>query len=64
MDNVFVISLIFGYFAIPAALQHRVLLIGVALALVLRSVLIVVGAADIAQALVPMAVCGSVIPTT
>ena len=29
MDNVFVISLIFGYFAIPPALQHRVLLWGI-----------------------------------
>ena len=45
MDNVFVIAMIFGYFAIPAAYQHRVLFWGILTALVLRGVMIAVGAA-------------------
>ena len=45
MDNVFVISLIFGYFAIPAALQHRVLLWGILGVIVLRAAMIGAGAA-------------------
>lgn len=48
MDNVFVISLIFGYFAIPAALQHRVLLWGILGVIVLRAAMIGAGAALIA----------------
>lgn len=49
MDNVFVISLIFTYFAIPAQYQHRVLFWGILGALVMRAVMIFAGAALIAQ---------------
>ena len=45
VDNLFVFVVLMGSFAVPAALQHRVLLIGVVLALVLRTGLIFVGAA-------------------
>ena len=44
-DNVFVISLIFTYFAVPAKYQHRVLFYGVLGVVVLRAVMIGVGAA-------------------
>lgn len=44
VDNVFVISLVFSYLMIPAHLQHRVLFWGILGAVVLRGVVIVVGA--------------------
>jgi TerC family integral membrane protein len=49
MDNVFVIALIFSYFRVPAEQQHRVLFWGILGALVMRGVLIGVGAALIAM---------------
>lgn len=45
MDNVFVMALIFGHFAIPPALQHRVLFWGILGALVMRGVMIAAGVA-------------------
>lgn len=45
VDNVFVIALIFGYFAVPAAYQHRVLFWGILGALVMRATMILAGAA-------------------
>ncbi|MFN0130988.1 MAG: TerC family protein [Phycisphaerales bacterium] len=45
MDNVFVIAMIFGYFAVPAKYQHRVLFWGILGALLMRGVMIAVGAA-------------------
>ena len=45
MDNVFVIAMIFSFFAIPRAYQHRVLFWGVFGALVLRAVFIFAGVA-------------------
>lgn len=45
IDNVFVISLIFTYFAIPGALQYRALVWGIVAVLVLRGIMIGVGAA-------------------
>src|ERR1044071_5806088 len=45
VDNIFVFALIFGYFAVPAVYQHRVLFWGILGALVLRAALILVGAA-------------------
>jgi tellurite resistance protein TerC len=45
VDNVFVFSLVFAAFAIPGHLQYRVLFWGVIGALVMRLVMIVVGAA-------------------
>lgn len=44
VDNVFVFALIFTYFAVPAAFQHKVLFWGVIGALVFRLVFIFVGA--------------------
>ncbi|BEL04178.1 TerC family protein [Actinoplanes sichuanensis] len=44
IDNVFVFALVFSYFAVPAALQHKVLFWGVVGALVFRFVFIFVGA--------------------
>jgi tellurite resistance protein TerC len=45
LDNIFVFAIIFSYFAVPIAVQPRVLGWGIALALVLRLVFILVGAA-------------------
>lgn len=45
VDNIFVFVLIFTYFAVPAAYQHRVLFWGILGALVMRAILIAVGAA-------------------
>lgn len=45
MDNVFVIALIFGYFRVPAQYQHRVLFWGILGALIMRGVMIALGAA-------------------
>jgi len=45
LDNIFVIALIFSYFRIPLALQHRVLFWGVLGALVMRGAMIGAGAA-------------------
>jgi tellurite resistance protein TerC len=45
IDNVFVISLIFSYFAIPAKYQYRALVWGIVAVLVLRGFMIGIGAA-------------------
>jgi tellurite resistance protein TerC len=45
MDNIFVIALILGFFQVPAAYQHRVLFWGIMGALVMRGVMIGIGAA-------------------
>lgn len=45
MDNIFVIALIFGFFAVPRRLQHRVLFWGIIGVLILRGLMIGVGAA-------------------
>ena len=45
LDNLFVFSVIMTWFAVPPARQPRVLLLGIGLALVMRSGLIVAGAA-------------------
>jgi tellurite resistance protein TerC len=45
VDNVFVFALIFSYFAVPPAYQHRVLFWGVLGAIVLRAIFIASGAA-------------------
>jgi tellurite resistance protein TerC len=49
IDNVFVISLIFGYFAIPAKYQYRALLWGIIAVIVLRGLMIAAGAAIVQQ---------------
>jgi len=45
VDNLFVFALIFGYFRVPRAYQHRVLFAGVVGALVFRGILLSVGVA-------------------
>lgn len=50
LDNIFVISLIFTYFAIPRIYQHRVLFWGIIGVLVLRALMIGVGAILVSQA--------------
>ncbi|ALG71610.1 membrane protein [Azospirillum thiophilum] len=49
LDNVFVISLIFSYFAVPRELQHRVLFWGILGVIVLRGLMIGAGAALVAE---------------
>ncbi len=49
MDNVFVIALIFTYFAIPRQYQHRVLFWGIIGVIVLRAIMIGLGAALVSQ---------------
>jgi tellurite resistance protein TerC len=50
IDNVFVISLIFTFFAIPAKYQYRALLWGIVAVIVLRGLMIAGGAALVTQA--------------
>ena len=49
VDNIFVFLMIFNYFAVPADFQKRVLMIGIVGAIVLRTVMILLGAWLIAQ---------------
>jgi tellurite resistance protein TerC len=49
IDNVFVISLIFTYFAIPRMYQYRALLWGIIAVIVLRGLMIAAGAAIVQQ---------------
>lgn len=49
VDNIFVFVLIFTYFAVPAQYQHRVLFWGVIGALVMRGIMIALGAALIKE---------------
>jgi tellurite resistance protein TerC len=50
IDNVFVISMIFTYFAVPARYQYRALLWGIIAVIVLRGIMIAGGAALVAEA--------------
>jgi len=45
MDNIFVIAMIFAYFGVPRAYQHRVLVFGILGVILLRGIMIGVGAA-------------------
>ncbi len=49
LDNIFVISLIFAYFAIPRIYQHRVLFWGILGVIILRGLMIGVGATLVSQ---------------
>jgi tellurite resistance protein TerC len=49
VDNIFVFLMLFTYFAVPAEFQKRVLMIGILGALLLRAVMILIGAWLIAQ---------------
>ena len=48
VDNLFVFLMIFGYFAVPSAYQHRVLFWGVMGAVIMRALFIAAGAALLA----------------
>ena len=50
IDNVFVISMIFTFFAIPPKFQYRALLWGIVAVIVLRGIMIAGGAALVSQA--------------
>src|SRR5512139_2825886 len=49
VDNIFVIAMVFGFFAVPAVYQHRVLFWGILGALVMRGAMIAIGARLIAE---------------
>jgi len=49
MDNIFVIAMMFGFFAVPALHRHRVLFWGIVGAVVMRGVMITVGARLVAE---------------
>jgi tellurite resistance protein TerC len=49
VDNIFVFLMLFGYFAVPAQSQQRVLILGVLGAIALRAIMIFIGAALIAR---------------
>lgn len=49
LDNIFVISLIFAYFGVPQKYQHRVLFWGILGVIVLRGIMIALGAALVSQ---------------
>ena len=49
VDNIFVIAMLFGFFAVPAIYQHRVLFWGILGALIMRGTMIGIGAKLIAE---------------
>lgn len=49
LDNIFVIALIFTYFAVPREFQHRVLFWGILGVIVLRAIMITLGAAIVTE---------------
>jgi len=49
VDNIFVIAMIFSFFAVPQLYQHRVLFWGILAALVLRGMMIALGATLVAE---------------
>ena len=49
VDNVFVIAMLFQYFAVPRVYQHRVLFWGIIGAVVMRGLMIAIGAQLVAQ---------------
>jgi tellurite resistance protein TerC len=49
VDNIFVIAMIFGFFAVPPIYQHRVLFWGILGALLMRGAMIALGATLIAE---------------
>jgi tellurite resistance protein TerC len=50
LDNIFVISLVFGFFAVPRTYQHEVLFWGILGVIVLRGIMILAGATLLAKA--------------
>lgn len=64
VDNLFVFIVIIGSFAVPRALQQRVLLVGVIGALILRGIFIAVGAKLIEQFTATFLVFGAILLVT
>jgi tellurite resistance protein TerC len=64
MDNVFIISMIFTYFAVPREYQHRVLFWGILGVIVLRALMIGLGAALVMEFSWVMYVFGAVLLAT
>jgi tellurite resistance protein TerC len=64
VDNLFVFMLLLSAFAVPAALQQRVLLYGIVGALALRGVFIAVGAAALATFSATFLVFGAILVVT
>ncbi|MGZ6733815.1 MAG: TerC family protein [Nocardioides sp.] len=64
VDNLFVFMLLLAAFAVPSALQQKVLLYGIAGALVLRGVFIALGAAALSQYDVVFLVFGAILVVT
>jgi tellurite resistance protein TerC len=64
LDNVFIISMIFTYFAVPRQYQHRVLFWGILGVIVLRAVMIGLGAALVMEFAWVMYVFGAVLLAT
>ncbi len=48
VDNIFLFVIVFGFFSVPAAYQHRILFYGVLGALIFRSIFIAIGSALLA----------------
>jgi tellurite resistance protein TerC len=61
VDNLFVFALIFGYFQVPAAYQHRVLFFGVLGALVFRGIFLGAGVALVSQFTAVLFVFGAIL---
>jgi tellurite resistance protein TerC len=64
VDNLFVFMLLLSAFAVPAALQQRVLLFGIAGALVLRGIFIAIGAAALNAATITFLFFGLILLAT
>lgn len=64
VDNVFVIAMLFSYFAIPRMYQHRVLFWGILGALAMRGVMIAIGAQLVAELSWILYVFGAVLIVT
>lgn len=64
IDNVFVIGMIFAYFAIPPAYQYRALVWGILAVIVLRGIMIALGAALVAEYAWVMFVFGAFLVAT
>ena len=64
MDNVFIISMIFTYFAVPRLYQHRVLFWGILGVIVLRALMIGLGAALVLEFAWVMYVFGAILLLT
>src|SRR6185437_2597811 len=61
VDNLFVFALIFGYFKVPRAYQHRVLFFGVLGALLFRGVFLAAGVAIVSRFAAVLFVFGAIL---